>query len=132
MRRRTIRRRQARIYTETTGRLTLTAGQTVRTISVPTLDDSEQESDERFTVTLSNPSGAMLNDDMGEGTITDNDGGPTMPELSIGNALVREGETARFEVRLSPAATDTVTVGPMPRRTTRRRRVRITRKRGGR
>ena len=28
-----------------------------------------------------------------------------MPELSIGNALVQEGETAEFEVRLIPAAT---------------------------
>ena len=97
-------------YTVTTGTLTFTAGQTVRTIPVPTLDDSEQESDERFTVTLANPSGAMLNDDAGEGTITDNDGGPTMPELSIGNALVEEGESAEFEVSLNPAAAQTVTV----------------------
>ena len=97
-------------YTERSGTLTFTAGETMLTIPVPTLDDSEQESEERFTVTLSNPSGARLNDDTGEGTITDNDGGPTMPELSIGNALVEEGETAQFEVRLSPAATRTVTV----------------------
>ncbi len=42
-------------YTGTTGTqtLTFTAGQTTRTIEVPTTDDMEQESDERFTVTLS-------------------------------------------------------------------------------
>ena len=97
-------------YTSESGTLTFTAGQTMMTIPVPTVDDSEQESEERFTVTLSNPLGAGLNDDTGEGTITDNDGGPTMPELSIGNALVEEGETAEFEVRLIPAATQTVTV----------------------
>ena len=97
-------------YTSTSGTLTFTAGRTMHTISVPTINDSDQESEERFMVTLRNPTGATLNDDTGEGTITDNDGGPTMPELSIGNASVEEGETARFEVRLSPAATQTVTV----------------------
>ena len=97
-------------YTSESGTLTFPAGQTMMTIPVPTADDSEQESEERFTVVLSNPAGAGLNDDTGEGTITDNDGGPTMPELSIGNALVEEGETAEFEVRLIPAATQTVTV----------------------
>ena len=63
-------------YTSESGMLTFTPGQTMMTISVPTIDDSDQESDERFRVTLSNPSGARLNQTMGEGTITDNDGGP--------------------------------------------------------
>ena len=97
-------------YTSRSGMLTFTAGATMMTISVPTVDDGDQESEERFRVTLSSPSMARLNDDTGEGTITDNDGGPTMPELSIGNASVEEGETAEFEVRLSGAATQTVTV----------------------
>ena len=84
--------------------LTFTAGQTTKTISVPTTDDAVQgESDERFTVVLSSPVGATINDNTGEGTITDNDGGPSMPELSIGDASVTEGGTARFEVRLTGA-----------------------------
>ena len=62
-------------YTAQSGMLTFTAGDTMMTISVPTVDDTEPESDERLTVTLSNPSNATLNDDTGEGTIIDNDDG---------------------------------------------------------
>ena len=87
-------------YTARSGTLTFSARQTMMTISVPTTDDTERESDEHFRVTLSNPSGATLNDATGEGTIFDNDGGPTMPELSIGDASVEEGGMARFEVRV--------------------------------
>ena len=97
-------------YTARSGTLTFSARQTMMTISVPTTDDTERESDEHFRVTLSNPSGATLNDATGEGTIFDNDGGPTMPELSIGNASVEEGGMARFEVRLAPSNDQTVTV----------------------
>ena len=97
-------------YTARSGTLTFSARQTMMTISVPTTDDTERESDEHFRVTLSNPSGATLNDATGEGTIFDNDGGPTMPELSIGDASVEEGGMARFEVRLAPSNDQTVTV----------------------
>ena len=97
-------------YTARSGTLTFSARQTMMTISVPTTDDTERESDEHFRVTLSNPSGATLNDATGEGTIFDNDGGPTMLELSIGDASVEEGGMARFEVRLAPSNDQTVTV----------------------
>ena len=97
-------------YTARSGTLTFSARQTMMTISVPTTDDTERESDEHFRVTLSNPSGATLNDATGEGAIFDNDGGPTMPELSIGDASVEEGGMARFEVRLAPSNDQTVTV----------------------
>ena len=101
-------------YTETSGTLTFTAGQTTKTISVSTVDDDAQESDERFTVTLRNPDGATLDDHTGEGTIRDNDddggGGGRTPELSIGDAAVQEGGTAEFEVTLRPASTEPVTV----------------------
>jgi hypothetical protein len=100
-------------YTAASGRLTFTAGETTRTISVPTLedtvpetartisvatlDDTVQEAEEGFTVVLSNPSGARLDDDTGEGTITDDD----QPlELAIDDAPpVVEGGTAEFVVR---------------------------------
>ena len=69
-------------YTETSGTLTFTAGQTTKTLSVSTVNDDAQESDERFTVTLRNPDGATLDDHTGEGTIRDNDGGGgRTPEL---------------------------------------------------
>ena len=100
-------------YTQTSATLTFTAGQPTKTISVSTVDDDAQESDERFTVTLRNPDGATLDDHTGEGTIRDNDdddGGGRTPELSIGDAAVQEGGTAEFEVTLRPASEQTVTV----------------------
>ena len=97
-------------YTAKSGLLTFTPGRTTRTISVQTTHDTEQESDERFRVILSNPSRATLDDATGEGTIIDNDGGPDMPELSIGDASVEEGGIARFEVRLTPSSEQPVTV----------------------
>ena len=47
-------------YTETSGTLTFTAGETVMAIIVPILDDAIYETLERFDVTLSNPTGATL------------------------------------------------------------------------
>ena len=76
-------------YTSTSGTLTFNPGETAQTILVPTLDDNEEESEELFMVTLSNPLGASLNDDAAEGTITDNDGELTLPELSIGKRVGR-------------------------------------------
>ena len=37
------------------------------------MDDAISEAEEGFTVVLSNPEGASLEDDTGEGTITDDD-----------------------------------------------------------
>jgi len=42
-------------YTATSGTLTIAAGTTSGTISVPVLNDALFEANERFTVTLSNP-----------------------------------------------------------------------------
>ncbi len=99
-------------YTETSGTLTFTAGQPTKTISVSTVDDDAQESDERFMVTLRNPDGATLDDHTGEGTIRDNDdgGGGSLPTLSVGDAAVVEGDTATFRVTLSAASENVVTV----------------------
>ena len=95
-------------YTAALGRLTFTAGETTRTISVATLDDTVPEAEEGFTVVLSNPSGARLDDDTGEGTITDDD---QPPELAIDDAPpVVEGGTAEFVVRLSAVSGLAVTV----------------------
>ena len=99
-------------YTQTSATLTITAGQPTKTISVSTVDDDAQESDERFTVTLRNPDGATLDDHTGEGTIRDNDdgGGGSLPTLSVGDAAVVEGDTATFRVTLSAASENVVTV----------------------
>ena len=56
-------------YTAKSGTLSFSAGQTSKTISVSIEDDIENESDETFTVTLSNPSGADLGTATATGTI---------------------------------------------------------------
>jgi len=60
-------------YTTTTGTLTFNAGETTKTINVPILNDDFSESDENFSVTLSNPTGALLipGQNVGIVTITD-------------------------------------------------------------
>jgi len=60
---------------------------------------------------LTNPGNATISDAQGVGTITDDDGAPT---LSINDATVTEGNTgttnATFTVTLSSASGNTVTV----------------------
>ena len=56
-------------YTAKSGTLSFSAGETSKTISVAIEDDIENESDETFTVTLSNASGANLGTASATGTI---------------------------------------------------------------
>ena len=86
------------------GTLTFAPGTTRQIIAVPTREDALDEPDETFLVTLSNPSGATLEDGSATGTIIDDDVPVPPPTLSIADATVVEGETARFAVRLSRAS----------------------------
>ena len=97
-------------YTQTSGTLTFAAGETTKTIPVPTIDDDEQESEEHFTVTLSSPEGATLDDSSGQGTITDDDGNDTTPRLYIVDASADEGDAVRFRVVLTGDSDRAVTV----------------------
>ena len=92
--------------------LTFDAGQTEKTVSVQTTDDSADENDETFTVTLSSPSNATLSttDATAKGTIEDDDGTVTLPTLSVGNASATEGANISFPLTLSAAASAAVTV----------------------
>ncbi|MCY4564788.1 MAG: hypothetical protein OXE40_09965, partial [Gammaproteobacteria bacterium] len=98
-------------YTAATAQtLTIPAGQVSATIEVATIDDSDDEGDETFTLTLSNPSS---NVDLGTmvsvaGTIIDNDG---KPSLTIADASAAEGSDLEFTVTASNAATADITVG---------------------
>ncbi len=56
-------------YTAASGTLTFNAGDTSQTVQVTVLTDSEDESQETLTLTLSNPSQATLDDATGAGTI---------------------------------------------------------------
>ena len=98
-------------YTATSGTLTFAPGEAAMTIRVPTLEDTTQEQTETFTVTLSAPAGATLQDGTATGTITDDDAPPpTLSTLSIGDTEATEGNMAEFLVTLRPARTLVVTV----------------------
>src|SRR3990170_2459363 len=98
-------------YTPTSGTLTFNPGNTSLPIAVPVLGDVLDEIDETFFVNLSNPVNATILDPQGLGTITDDDGSPT---LSINDVSVLEGNSgttnATFIVSLSAVSGQTITV----------------------
>lgn len=69
-------------YVGVSGQLTIPAGSTSGTISVPIIGDTNAEANETFTVALSNPSGASLADDTATATVTNDDGAPYFPLAS--------------------------------------------------
>ena len=94
------------------GTLTFSPAQTSQTITVSVLGDRLDESDETFTVKLSNPTNATMAAATGTGTITDNDDPPT---ISIASPGVNEGgagatSTLTFTVSLSGASGREITV----------------------
>ena len=95
-------------FTAGSGTLNFGVGDTSKTFTVATVEDTTSEADETFTVTLSSASSgtALPSDATATGTITDDDQAP----LSIADASADEGDSATFTVTLNPAAADEVTV----------------------
>lgn len=100
-------------YTATSGTLTFSTGQTSRTFSVPITTDTDSESNETFTVTLSDPSAGGILRATATATITDDDG------LAIGNVTITEGNgggtvtataTVTLTANASPVTVDWATV----------------------
>ena len=98
---------EAADFTAQTNRtLTIPAGSTTGTIAVPTANDTIDEADETFRLTLSSPTNATLADATATGTITDDDDAT----LSVNDVSGSEGGTLTFTVTLSVASEDTVGV----------------------
>ncbi|HYT30935.1 MAG TPA: Calx-beta domain-containing protein, partial [Actinomycetota bacterium] len=98
-------------YGATSGTLTFTPGLLSRTIAVSVVGDTIQEGDETFSVLLSNPVGGTIADGTAAGTITDDDGAPTLSVNDVSKAEGNSGAvSASFTVSLSNASTQTVTV----------------------
>jgi hypothetical protein len=97
-------------FTPTSGDLTIPAGSTTGSISVPIIGDNLAEDDETFTVTLSALDQATAGRLTATGTIHDND----TPVISIASVTQKEGNSGTtvfsFPVTLSNPSTKTVTV----------------------
>ena len=97
-------------YEAASGQVVFNDGEAERTISVNITDDSDEEGNETFTVTLKNPVGLVLPaDPTATGTILDDDGsagGPMIGELPSGvdvtitaaESSVEEGAAASFTI----------------------------------
>ncbi|MGQ8338419.1 Calx-beta domain-containing protein [Sunxiuqinia sp. A32] len=94
-------------YTDDSGSIQFLAGETSKTITVATNDDNINEPSETFTVDLSTPTNATLDDGQGMGTIIDNDGEPS---IFIGDASSEEGESVDFTVSLSNGSSQSISV----------------------
>jgi hypothetical protein len=93
------------------GPLTIPAGQTTGTIIVQVLGDTQAETDEYFTVILSNARNAKIGNSVRYGNIADDD---TVPAISISDASVYEGnkgtKSMTFTISLSQPSTKKVRV----------------------
>ena len=78
-------------YTAASGTLSFAAGERTKTVSVTLLDDTHDEGEETFTLTLSNASGAVIADGEASGTIENHD---PLPRA----LLARFGRTAAVHV----------------------------------
>ena len=95
-------------YEATSGTLTFRPGETLKTVSVPILDDARNEGDETFGLALTNLQGATFDNNSGTGTIVN----AAPLAVSISDATATEGidATMDFTVTLNRATNRTVTV----------------------
>lgn len=98
-------------YVSANGTVTFNPGQTSRPINVTINGDTMLEANETFNIVLSGATNATITDTQGTGTITNDDGQPT---ISIADLSVNEGDSgttnATFTVSLSNASNQTITV----------------------
>ena len=87
-------------YTATSGTLSFSAGETRKTISVAITDDTDNEGDETFTVTLSNAAGADLGTQAATGTIRNRSVAPLTASFS-GVPAEHDGSEFTFDLSFS-------------------------------
>src|SRR5256885_5747222 len=80
--------------------LTFNPGETIKSITVPVNGDTVDEIDETFAVNLSNPINATLSTASGTGTITDDDGPPTVTLSLSGSPMAEAGGVATVTATL--------------------------------
>ncbi|WP_420137924.1 Calx-beta domain-containing protein [Sphingomonas sp.] len=98
-------------YTAASGTLTFAAGETTKTITISTVNDTAVENAETMYVNLSAPSGgATISRAQGVGTITDAGPPGAGVSFSIGDAIISEGGVLTFTVTKTGAATGALTL----------------------
>ena len=105
-------------FTADSSRLTFNPGKTTRVFTVDIIDDNADESNETFSVVLSDANGATINDGSGIATIIDDDDQAPPPPpppsdsgISISNVIVDEyAGTATFVLALSEPSDEYVSV----------------------
>ena len=105
----------ADLGTTKTGTVRVTAGNTTGTFTVPTAEDTADEENETFTVTLSGVSSnaTLATDPIATGTINDDDTAPTISAMAMTSTPVLEtdtygaGETIEVSVTFDEAVTAT-------------------------
>ena len=94
-------------YTAASGPLTFGANETSKQVMVTTLEDTTDEEDETFTLTLSNPTNAALSNGLTElkvtGTIVDDDAAPTI-SIAADVRVLENVESVSLTVNLSAAS----------------------------
>ena len=99
-------------YTAASGTLTFDPGETAKTVNVPVLDDAHDDDEETLTLTLSNATGARIQDAEATGTIENSDPIPQAWLARFGRtvsgqvldaveARLRASRTAEVSVRLA-------------------------------
>ena len=95
-------------YTARSGTLSFAPGTLTQPVAVPTRQETTDEDDETFTLTLSVPVNAGISDGTATGTIADDDDPPMM---SVADADALEGDDIVFTVTLTAVSGKTVAVG---------------------
>ena len=99
-------------FTTTSGTVSFTANQTTKTFDVPTTNDTVDEPNETFTVTLSSPSNATLSTTAATaaGTITDNDDTPEVTLVLDPASISENAGVSTVTATLDRASSEETTV----------------------
>jgi hypothetical protein len=98
-------------YTEVSGSLTWTDGDSTKTFSIPLVDDGLDEKTEQFRLLLTNPSGALLGTTaQATGLLLDNDDPPRINFSTTTGTAAEPGALVRLTVELSEISGQQVTV----------------------
>ena len=87
-------------FTAASGSLTFGINETAKTVSVATTEDSMDENDETFTLTLSSPNNATMGDATATGTINDDDEPVPALTASFTGVPAEHDGSAAFTLRL--------------------------------